>query len=147
MCKTVFLMFGKRDCIKCIAELPGLQIILKNTWLHEKVIRVKGDSMNTWTLPSECRHGMIQETQPGFNIPGYSGQIRSVSVHHLWRDPEVQTVLCFPCRLSPHTNFPFCWNTHCVCNHRHVTWSPRLSVLLFLIILGSILTCIRSVIT
>lgn len=46
MCKTLFLMFGKRDCIKCIAELAGLKIALKNTWLHDK-IRVEGDSMNT----------------------------------------------------------------------------------------------------
>ena len=45
--KTAFLMFGKRDCIKCIVKLPGLQITLKSIWLDEKVIRVKGNNVNT----------------------------------------------------------------------------------------------------
>ena len=56
MCKTVFLMFGERDCVKCIVELPGSQITLKNTWLHEKVIKGKQYEymntarwMSTWT--------------------------------------------------------------------------------------------------
>lgn len=40
-------MFGKRDCIKCIVKLPGLQIALKSIWLDEKVIRVKGNNVNT----------------------------------------------------------------------------------------------------
>lgn len=47
ICKTAFLMFGKRDCIKCIVKLPGLQITLKSIWLDEKVIRVKGNNVNT----------------------------------------------------------------------------------------------------
>lgn len=40
-------MFGKRDCIKCIVKLPDLQIALKSIWLDEKVIRVKGNNVNT----------------------------------------------------------------------------------------------------
>ena len=41
-------MSGERDCVKCIVELPGSQITLKNTWLHEKVIKGKQyEYMNT----------------------------------------------------------------------------------------------------
>ena len=77
ICKTVLFMIVKRDCITCVAKLPGLRIALKSIWLDEKVIRVKGSNMNIWTLSRECRHGPTLETQLGFTTPSYSGQTRS----------------------------------------------------------------------